>query len=367
MAKQGKCNNIDCDHYKEVFSIQAGEEFECPHCHQPLGDVEGGKTSGGDGPNWKRIGIIAAIILIVAGIAYGIYAVVSGFGGSKIKGIKLDKKELKLKVGERELLTATPNPADAKATFIWKSSDKNVVDVVGGELTALKKGKATITVKVEENAELRAVTCKIEVVDKEGKESEKSEKGVLITNLSINSSDFSLTIGETRKLDYKATPEKNDETISWSTSDPKVVTVSSSGEVKAVSAGSATITAMSDKSAKDASVKVTVQKKGTATNGGRGRNNGGETFASSGTLRLSYGTYTGQIKNGYPNGQGRLVYNRSRQINKYDSKNRMANPGDVVQGTFVNGFITIGKHYDASGNLIESLNIGTVDGVYEQK
>ena len=271
---------------------------------------------------------------------------------------------MKLKVGERELLTATPNPADAKATFIWKSSDKNVVDVVGGELTALKKGKATITVKVEENAELRAATCKIEVVDKEGKE---SKKGVLITNLSINSSDFSLTIGETRKLDYKATPEKNDETISWSTSDPKVVTVSSSGEVKAVSAGSATITAMSDKSAKDASVKVTVQKKETATNGGRGRNNEGETSASSGTLRLSYGTYTGQIKNGYPNGQGRLVYNRSRQINKYDSKNRMANPGDVVQGTFVNGFITIGKHYDASGNLIESLNIGTVDGVYEQK
>ena len=88
---------------------------------------------------------------------------------------------------------------------------------------------------------------------------------------------------------------------------------------------------------------------------------------TTGTLKLSYGTYTGQIKGGYPNGQGRLVYNRERKINKYDSKKRIAQPGDAVQGTFVNGFITIGKHYDASGNLIESINVGTVDGVYEQK
>lgn len=357
--------NCDFANTGEVFEIAEGEQEVCPKCKSTM-LVEAKK-----GIDIKKISIIAASLLIVVGIAYGIYAVVSGFGGSKIKGIKLDKKELTLKVGERDLLTATPDPADAKATFIWKSSDKSVVDVVGGELTALKKGKATITVKVEENAELRAVTCKVEVKeakpDDTGEGGETGKEETLITSLSINSSDFTLKIGESKTLAYQATPEKNDENVSWSTSDPKVATVSASGEVKAVGAGTATITALSDKSAKDASVKVTVQKKETVTNGGRGRNNGGETFASSGTLRLSYGTYTGQIKNGYPNGQGRLVYNRSRQINKYDSKNRMANPGDVVQGTFVNGFITIGKHYDASGNLIESLNIGTVDGVYEQK
>ena len=125
---------------------------------------------------------------------------------------------------------------------------------------------------------------------------------------------------------------------------------------------------MSDKSAKEASVKVTIlaKEKGTSGNSS-GTNTRGGSSVTSGTLNLSYGKYTGQIKNGYPNGQGRLVYSRSRQINKYDSKGRTAQPGESVQGTFVNGFITIGKHYDASGNLIENLNIGTVDGVYEQK
>lgn len=89
--------------------------------------------------------------------------------------------------------------------------------------------------------------------------------------------------------------------------------------------------------------------------------------STNGTLSLSYGTYTGAIKNGYPNGQGKLVYRTARQINKYDSKGRTAQPGDYVQGEFVNGFFTIGKHYNAQGELIESINVGVADGVYEAK
>ena len=88
---------------------------------------------------------------------------------------------------------------------------------------------------------------------------------------------------------------------------------------------------------------------------------------SNGSLSLSYGKYTGAIKNGYPNGQGKLVYTTSRQINKYDTKGRMAQPGDYVQGVFVNGFFTIGKHYNSSGELIESINVGVADDVYESK
>lgn len=365
--KYGICLNDECPLCKEkkIQQIPMRKELVCtnPECGKPLRECPPPT-----GIDWKKIVVIIGSIILLAGIGIGIYALISGMGGSKIKAIKLDKKELKLKVGERELLTATPDPADAKATFIWKSSDKNVVDVVGGELTALKKGKATITVKVEENQELRAVTCKIEVV--EAIDSTKIPGGrnkVLITNLTLDSPNFSIKVGETKQLNYQATPEKNDENVSWSTSDPKVATVSSSGMVNAVGAGTATITALSDKSMKEAIVKVTVTAKEKPTTTGGGNTGGGGTGVTSGTLRLSYGTYTGQIKNGYPNGQGRLKYSTSRQINKYDSKGRMANSGDVVQGTFVNGFITIGKHYDASGNLIESLNIGTVDGVYEQK
>lgn len=89
--------------------------------------------------------------------------------------------------------------------------------------------------------------------------------------------------------------------------------------------------------------------------------------SSNGSLTLSYGKYTGAIKNGYPNGQGKLVYTTSRQINKYDTKGRIAQPGDYVQGVFVNGFFTIGKHYNSAGELIESINVGVADDVYESK
>ncbi len=77
-----------------------------------------------------------------------------------------------------------------------------------------------------------------------------------------------------------------------------------------------------------------------------------------GSLRLSYGKYSGSIKNGYPHGQGRLTYTRSRQINRNDVKGRMADAGDYIIGEFYNGFVVYGKHYDASGNLIGSLNFG---------
>lgn len=80
--------------------------------------------------------------------------------------------------------------------------------------------------------------------------------------------------------------------------------------------------------------------------------------SSNGKLHLSYGTYTGSIKNGYPHGQGRLTYSTSRTINRNDMKGRTANAGDYVIGEFHNGFVVYGKHYDSAGNLVESLNFG---------
>lgn len=90
--------------------------------------------------------------------------------------------------------------------------------------------------------------------------------------------------------------------------------------------------------------------------------------ASSGTLRLSYGTYTGAMKGGYPHGQGKLTYSASRQINRNDAKARTAEPGDYVIGEFFNGFVVYGKHYDSAGNLKGSLNFGVgSESSYESK
>ena len=87
-----------------------------------------------------------------------------------------------------------------------------------------------------------------------------------------------------------------------------------------------------------------------------------------GTIRFSYGTYTGATKDGFPHGQGRLVYSTIRQINRNDTKGRKANSGDYVIGEFYNGFVVYGKHYDSEGNLLESLNFGVgSESSYESK
>ena len=90
--------------------------------------------------------------------------------------------------------------------------------------------------------------------------------------------------------------------------------------------------------------------------------------SGNGTIHLSYGIYKGDSKNGYPDGMGRLTYSTSRQINRYDSKGRMASAGDYVIGEFVNGFFVQGKHYSSNGSLIETLMIGTpATSGYESK
>ena len=90
--------------------------------------------------------------------------------------------------------------------------------------------------------------------------------------------------------------------------------------------------------------------------------------SGNGTIHLSYGIYKGDSKNGYPDGLGRLTYSTSRQINRYDSKGRMASAGDYVIGEFVNGFFVQGKHYSSNGSLIETLMIGTpATSGYESK
>lgn len=204
-------------------------------------------------------------------------------------------------------------------------------------------------------------------------------------SVSLNHTQKSLKVGERDTLVAVLTPEDPNASIIWQAGDGNIVKVNN-GIVEAVAEGSDSIVVQVLLNGEKASVvcNYTVEEaeieepqnqleKPIETTAPPVTNQKPPTpptppVSTTGTLKLSYGTYTGQIKNGYPNGQGRLVYNKSRQISKYDSKGRTAQAGESVQGNFKNGFLTIGKHYDASGNLIESLNIGSpVEGVFESK
>ena len=80
---------------------------------------------------------------------------------------------------------------------------------------------------------------------------------VPVSSVSIAGGDFQLPIGSTRKLSATVAPANaTDRAVSWKSSDTSVATVDASGTVKAVKAGTATITATAG--GKSVTVKVTV-------------------------------------------------------------------------------------------------------------
>lgn len=80
----------------------------------------------------------------------------------------------------------------------------------------------------------------------------------------------------------------------------------------------------------------------------------------SGTINLPYGKYEGEIKNGKPHGQGTLTYNKREQVSKKDIKERYAEKGQYLTGSFENGEVIIGRLFDEQGTLLEVMNIGKI-------
>lgn len=69
---------------------------------------------------------------------------------------------------------------------------------------------------------------------------------------------------------------------------------------------------------------------------------------TNGKLDLGYATYTGDIKNGKPDGIGKMRFKRSHRIDS----NTMAEAGDVFDGTYTDGHIDGGRLIRSSGEQI---------------
>lgn len=155
--------------------------------------------------------------------------------------VKLNKKKLSLMKGKTSILVLM-NRSDE---VTWTSSKKSVATVdQNGVVKAKKKGTATITAK----SDGKKYTCKVTVKQP-------------VTKVKLNQKNIRISIGKTYKLKTTVTPTSaNNRKVSWSSSDKSVVTVSSSGQIKAVSAGTATITAKAkDGSGKKATCKIQVK------------------------------------------------------------------------------------------------------------
>lgn len=81
-------------------------------------------------------------------LSYGLIETVSTANEyTNIVALTLEKEQLSVGVGEQQLLTAVFSPKEiANPLLSWHSSDPSVLTVKNGVVSALKEGKATVTV-----------------------------------------------------------------------------------------------------------------------------------------------------------------------------------------------------------------------------
>ena len=331
---KGMCRNEACEFCDEIFEVEK-TDFRCPHCGKelfPMGNVpDDGGTKGG--PNWK---IIAGSVAAAALLGGGAYFAFSGGGG---ESLTLNKTTASVFEGDVDTLKAIVKPEDAGYTLRWASNNPDVATVDNGIVTFHTSGEVKIGVQVNENKELKAF-CDYIV------EGGPGEGPILANWIKFMDSNQDLKVGEIKQLSLDCDPGNANEPVIWTSSNPNVVTVEY-GKLTAIAPGTAKITATTKVGKKTDNIQVVVK--------------GGTTTPPEGPLNLPYGTYTGKIKNGKPHGEGRLVYTKEHIINSHDIKKRTAKPGESVQGQFVNGEITIGKHFNSNGSLIQALNFGVAE------
>lgn len=171
------------------------------------------------------------------------------------------------------------------------------------------------------------------------------------TSITLDKTEVVMTVGDKVVIVPKAEPEDITATFVFSVSSGEI-DVNNSGEILAIKEGDA-IVSVKCKENPNLHVNCNIKVKAKEPKPVQGAN-----VSSDNTLTLSYGKYKGEIKNGYPHGSGKLTYTKARQINKYDSKARMAAVGDYVDGEFFNGFFISGFHYNSKNELIERITIG---------
>jgi len=152
-----------------------------------------------------------------------------------VTGVTLDQFMLSLKAGEQWKLTPTVLPANASNTAVtWTSSDPTVASVVGGVVTALKQGEATITIASVLDP-TKTAACVVSVVN-----------AVAVTSVSLDKAELALNSGESATLTAAVLPaEATNKNVIWSSSNASIATVSKTGVVTAYAPGKVTITATS--------------------------------------------------------------------------------------------------------------------------
>ena len=174
-------------------------------------------------------------------VTYKVKVVSSAVKTTAVSVTNVTNKKLTLAKGKSYALKTERKPFTSTQTVTYASSNKKVVAVNGkGVLTAKKAGRAKITVKSGSKKVVVTVTV----------------PQTKTTALSVTSS-VTVKKGKTYALKVKKTPANSDQSVTYTTSNKKIATVTSAGKIKGVKKGTTTITVKSGSIIKK--IKVTVK------------------------------------------------------------------------------------------------------------
>ena len=164
-----------------------------------------------------------------------------------IENITLSTDKTTLHPDEVAQFTAVVSPDDAvDKTLVWSSSAPSIAMVdQNGLVTPTGAGVVTIYATAK-NGVTAALTLRV-------------YSSYLPEEFTLESASMYMNIGETYQLTFTAYPEGSDTSASWKSSKTSVVTVDKNGKLKAVGAGTATVSVYSTLDASvSASIKITV-------------------------------------------------------------------------------------------------------------
>ena len=163
--------------------------------------------------------------------------------------IKISKSNAILNVGAKKTLKASVSPNNANNKKIkWTLSNKKVLSVnQKGKITAKHRGKAVVYARATDGSN-KYKRCIITVKQP-------------VKKISLSKSGLSLKVGEKKKIKATVSPNNaENKKVKWTSSNKKVATVDSQGNITALKKGTAEITAISkDTSKVKKSCKVTVK------------------------------------------------------------------------------------------------------------
>ena len=154
-----------------------------------------------------------------------------------VTGISVDPESVTMEVGGSETVTAsvTPQSVSQVVTAVSANTDIATVTVNGSEviISSVAEGTTTVTITSEaDNSFSKTVNVTV--------------NPVAITGVAISGSETEILVGGTTTLTAAVTPANAAQTVTWSSSDENIATVTG-GIVTGVAVGTVTITATSTK------------------------------------------------------------------------------------------------------------------------